>query len=116
MKIIRLLPIALTLILAGCQSNNIYHWGSYESTLYDLKKSPSEENRAKHKEQLEKIIASAKKKNKKVPPGIYFELGMMEANAGNLDRSVELLTLEKNEFPESHIYVDAAIKKVEAKS
>lgn len=115
MKSLKLITIALVIALAGCKSNNIYHWGNYESTLYELKKSPSPETQAKHKKQLEKIIADAEKKNKRVPPGVYFELGMLEANSGNVNRSIELLTAEKSEFPESHVYVDAVIKKMEAK-
>lgn len=116
MKPLKLLSLTLLLALAGCQSNNIYYWGNYESTLYDLKKSPSEEMEVKHKAQLEKIISTAKNKNKLVPPGVYFELGMLEAKAGNTQRSLELLTMEKNSFPEANIYVDAAIKELEAKS
>lgn len=116
MKYLKLFPLSSLLFLVGCQSNNIYYWGDYESTLYELKKSPSEEAEADHKAQLEKIISTAKAKNKLVPPGVYFELGMLEAKSGNNERSLELLTMEKSNFPEANTYVNTAIKKLEEKS
>ena len=104
------------LLLSACMSNNIYYWGSYESTLYSYNKDPNESNLATHKAQLEKIINKAENSKKRVPPGIYFELGMIEAKLGNIERSIALLNREKSKFPEAQLYVDNAIASLEANS
>ena len=92
--------------------NDIYYWGEYENTLYDYRKDPSEKNLTKHKAQLERIINIADKKKKGVPPGIRFELAMIEAQLGNVARSVELLNREKERFPEATVYVDKALNRI----
>ena len=116
MKAIKLCFICILVTLTGCKSNEIYYWGSYESTLYDYLKEPSEQSLTKHKNQLEFIVATAPVKNKRVPPGVYFELGMIEAKLGNMTRSVELLNLEKSHFPEATTYVNKALANLEGNS
>ena len=116
MKMFKVSFIFILVILTGCKSNEIYYWGNYESTLYDYRKEPNELSLTKHKNQLEFIVTNAPTKNKRVPPGVYFELGMIEAKLGNMTRSVELLNLEKSLFPEATTYVDKALANLEGNS
>lgn len=113
MKWLKLSGILLLSVLTGCMSNDIYYWGHYEQTLYEYQKSPNQTNLDRHKSQLRQIIANAEQRGLLVPPGVYFELGMMEAKAGNVQRSIQLLTQEKNAFPEAAVYVDNAITMLE---
>lgn len=109
----KLLVVSLIVLLTvACQSKDMYYWGSYENTLYDYRKEPSEINLTKHKKQLEKILEVAAKKKKRIPPGIHFELAMIEAKLGNHARSIELLQIEKSTFPEATHYVNRAINQI----
>lgn len=103
------------LLLSACTSK-IYYWGSYENTLYRYNKEPNEANLSKHKAELEMIINKSSKGKRRVPPGIYFELGMIEARLGNIARSIELLNLEKAQFPEAEVVVNNTIARLEASS
>lgn len=116
MKIKILLTILCAIILSGCAANDMYYWGSYESTLYNYKTEPNDKSFAKHKQELEKIIKKGQSGKKGVPPGIYFELAMIEAEQGNTERSIELFNQEKNLFPEATKYVDNALKNIKVSS
>ena len=103
------------LMLSGCATKTMYHWGDYSSTLYALKKEPTTESRNKHKIELIEIISEANEKNKKIPPGIYFELAMMEAEDGNEIVARKHFSLELELFPESEKYVELALLEMGAK-
>ncbi|MGB0894123.1 MAG: DUF4810 domain-containing protein [Parashewanella sp.] len=114
MKLKQLGLLLAVLTLAGCKSTTMYHWGDYSHTLYDYTKEPSEKTQAKHIKELREIIAKATKKNLKVPPGIYYELGMMEAEQGNKDLALTYLDKELSLFPEAKQFVMLAKKELGA--
>ena len=116
MKIKIITISALCILLSACAANDMYYWGSYENTLYNYTKEPSEGSLSKHKSELEKIITKGSTGKKGIPPGIYFELAVIEAKAGNNARSLELFNMEKTLFPEATVYVDNAIKQLGANS
>ncbi|TLU64610.1 DUF4810 domain-containing protein [Thalassotalea litorea] len=111
---IRIIAISLAMLtVAGCAAPTIYYWGDYSDTLYQYTKEPTQETLAAHRNELMEIIDVAEKKRKKVPPGIYFELGMIEAKAGNQKAATEYLLREQSLFPESETYVALALKEIE---
>lgn len=111
MKLIRTAAtILLAIGLTACQAtNSIYYWGDYSDSAYKLKNTPTDETRAKHKASLLNIISNAQKKNKKIPPGIYAELAMLEAEERNVDLALQYFSKEKELFPESTRVVDMMI-------
>lgn len=109
----KLLIVALVAAVTGCAAPSIYYWGDYSDTLYQYTKEPSEQTLAAHRAELMDIIETAEKKRKKVPPGIYFELGMIEAKSGNHRMATEYLLKEQSLFPESETYVALALKEIE---
>jgi len=111
MKLTKLAAITvIALGLTACQAtNSIYYWGDYSGSAYKLKNTPSDESRAEHKASLLNIITNAQKKNKKVPPGIYAELAMLEAEERNVDLALQYFSKEKELFPESTKVVDIMI-------
>lgn len=114
MKIIKSTAmVILALGLTACQStNSIYYWGDYSGSAYKLKSTPTDESRAKHKASLLNIITNAQKKNKKIPPGIYAELAMLEAEERNVTLALEYFSKEKELFPESTKVVDMMINSI----
>jgi hypothetical protein len=115
MNIKQLLISALILFITGCANTTIYHWGDYSGTLYSYTKEPTNESKLEHKAELIKIINLAKSKNKKIPPGINFELAMLLVTEGDNEGAVEYLNQEQSLFPESEKYVALALKEMEVK-
>lgn len=113
MKKMCLSVLLASALLSGCASNTIYYWGNYENTLYRYTKQPGAETFERHKRELERIIANGQNGERPVPPGIYFELGMMEAKSNNVERAVSLFRKEKQAYPESTQFVDSAISMLE---
>ena len=101
------------LVLSGCAANNgIYYWGNYSETAYDFKKDPNEKTRAAHIKTLNDIINKAQQNKKKIPPGIYAELGLIEASSNKKKAAIDDFKKEEALFPESKTLMDAMIKKV----
>lgn len=101
--------------IVGCSTNNqrLYDYGDYSSTLYNLNKNQNEETLAKHKAELEQIITSSKEHTKKVPPGIYAELGYIYQKGNDKKEAVKLYQLESDLYPESQYLMARLIKQVE---
>lgn len=99
---------ALTIIVSigGCAVNDRYHWGNYESSLFDYYKHP--ENAEKFAIALEKTIRKGEAKGK-VPPGLYAELGYMKYQSGEYGLAIELFKKEKGLWPDSSALMDAMI-------
>jgi len=104
------------IFLSGCGAKTIYYWGDYSGSLYDYTKEPSLKTKKSHKAELVNIIKkSEKRKDKKVPPGIYFELAMLYAEEGEVSTAQQYLLKEKDLFPESTKSVELALKELDAK-
>jgi len=103
------LLFAVVALLSGCATQTMYHWGNYSGTLYNLNNEYSERNKERHYQELLQIVAVASSKNK-VPPGIYFELGMFEARKGNVAQSQEYFNKEMQAFPESRVFVERVLQ------
>jgi hypothetical protein len=107
------LLILLFFFISGCNpGTNIYYWGNYSSSLYNLKKEPGDESRLKHRETLEGIFKNAEKKHKKVPPGLYCEYGYILVQQGNIDEGLKYFDLEVEHYPESKPFVERLINQI----
>ncbi|MGR3807470.1 hypothetical protein SAMN05660772_00603 [Pasteurella testudinis DSM 23072] len=94
------------LFLAGCAANtDLYAWkgNSYAQSLYDYMNSGSDET--EQIATLDSILAEANQKGKKVPPGLYAQLGLLHSKQGDWSKSQEYFNLEKQAFPESAQYI-----------
>ena len=106
--IIKKLILVLTLIFvtACAQNKNIYYWADYSDTLYKTQKEPSVKNQERHYRELLKIVNNAESYQKRIPPGIYFELSMYESEKGNHDKANILLKQEYSLYPEAKTYIE----------
>lgn len=111
------LVIALTgiLFLSGCATMSVsqsgLYWGKYSHTLYELKKNPGEDTRAKHIAEMNDIIQKSNEKNLRVPPGVYAELGMYSLEDGNQGKANDYFNLELGTYPESKAMINQILKK-----
>jgi hypothetical protein len=106
MKKYYLFLIAAFLLVSGCATKQpLYTWDKYPSTLYQYKKSPTDENLQKHKDCLDTIMKESAEKNLRVPPGIYCEYGFLLLKEGKKDDAVKYFDLEAKTYPEASVFV-----------
>jgi hypothetical protein len=107
--------LVVALFLSGCAAPSMYYWGDYSTTLYHLKKTPSDESLLKHQQTLENIIEESKTKNLRVPPGVYAELGYIYLRQNKNELAIQYFRMEKELYPESAILMqrleNSALKK-----
>jgi len=106
---IRNLLLGITCVfLAGCGSQTMYQWGSYEKDLLKYYKHP--ESMPKFLEHLDKQTARSEKKGKKVAPGLFAELGYLHYKAGDPKRASDYFTKEKENWPESAMLMNRMVE------
>lgn len=86
-----------------------YYWGNYSSTLYNFKKSPTDENREAYRECLLDIINN-NDRSKKIPPGICCEYGYLLLNEGDKESAIKYFELELSLYPESKPFMDKLLQ------
>jgi hypothetical protein len=107
--------LALGMLLAGCASPNLYSWGRYEDLVYAMYKSPDKATPEFQIEQMEKDIQRARSANKPLPPGFHAHLGYLYFQIGKADAARQEFATEKAQFPESAVFMDRLLAKLEAK-
>lgn len=109
-----LLSLTLALCLVGCANNQTtYHWGSYEQVVYDMYKNPGKATADQQLEQLRNDVEIAASKGKPVPPGLFAHMGMLYASMGDSAQAKQALNEELNLYPESAIFVDGMLTRLE---
>jgi hypothetical protein len=106
MKIKFALPFAVALLVAGCVPTTKYNWGNYSQSLYDYQRDATAQ--AAYLATLENIVAS-EGPSRKVPPGIFAELGYVKLASGDAKGAISLFEREKSNWPESTLMMDKAI-------
>lgn len=101
--------------MTGCAQQKMYYWGNYSKTLYDFRKKPGEETLLNHKLELEKIVKVSTEKSLKIPPGVYAELGYLYFRENNGQEAIKFFQLEKQVYPESHVFMDRMVNAVEVR-
>ena len=95
------------LFLLGCATpEKMYYWGDYSNTLYQSKKHPSEQADLSHQQALEGIVAESGKRNLRIPPGVYAELGYIYFRQNKKDLAIQNFNMEKQLYPESTILME----------
>ncbi len=100
--------------LAGCAHapQPLYAWGTFPHQQYDTLRgegqSPAEQIAALEA-QSEKSAAA----HTALPPGFRAHLGMLYLDAGNPDKARALWNGEKAAFPESTVYIDQLLARLD---
>ncbi len=102
---ILLLYCTSLLLIAGCAAPPLYYYGNYSRTLYHAKKDSTPESLKKHMATLVDVIETSKKRNLRVPPGIYCEYGYWLAREGSSEAD-RYFALEVQAYPESARFVE----------
>jgi hypothetical protein len=99
--------------LLGCQTPTTYYWGNYESLVYSEYDTPGKIPPGEQIEILKQDIADAQTKNKPLPPGFYAHLGYLYFQVGAVAAAKASFTTEKENFPESAVFMDRLISRTQ---
>jgi hypothetical protein len=106
--------VALAIAAAGCAQNQLlYRWGSYESGLYDMYLRPGKGDPGTQIAKLTEDIERARAENKNVPPGVHAHLGYLHYTQGQVERARDEFLIERQLFPESAVFIDGVIARMD---
>lgn len=109
----RILLTCFLLSCIGCETvPNQYHWGSYESLLFDGYVNPGEASPQAQIQQLTQTIEAAQARDGQIPPGLYAHLGFMRLNIGDVAGAVADFEAEKALYPESTTFIQGLLDRV----
>jgi hypothetical protein len=90
--------VMLALALSGCASKGLYEWGGYDAVLYNSYKDPT--TVAANMLRLETHIQQLEQGKRKVPPGLYADLGMLQLQSGDKEHAQANFRKERELWPE----------------
>ena len=93
--------LVLLISLSACQTKSLYHWGDYSQTAYKYVMEPSDKTRLKHQQSMLDIVVTANKKNIKVAPGIYAELGLLAMENNKINQAIAYYQQEAENYKKS---------------
>jgi len=105
----------LLFFLTACSTQKpYYNYGEYEQDYYTFKKESSQTSMLQLQQSMEKAIEE--KQNsiaKRVPPGMYANLGYLYLKQGKTKKAKESFLKEKQIYPEASRFMNTLIKKIE---
>lgn len=93
----------------------MYSWGSYEDQIYSTYTDPDKIPVEKQIENMEASFQLTTASAALTPPGFRAHLGFLYFQAGKLDQAVRAFNGEKEAFPESTMFVDRMIARLQFK-
>lgn len=110
--------VAAVALLTGCAPQPVkplYNYGNYSDSYYAYKKNMTPETTLALQNSMEKAIADTQlSQSGRVPPGMYANLGYLYIKAGKPNDAISNFTKEKMLYPESTIFMDRLINKIQA--
>jgi hypothetical protein len=103
---------AATLLLGCGTPRALYYWGSYEPLIYTMYATPGKATPEDQVLKLEEDFQKAKAKNQPVPPGFHAHLGYLYFQLGKTDEARREFETEKANFPESSVFMDRLLAKL----
>jgi hypothetical protein len=107
--------LAAALLLLGCStgSQNLYYWGHYEDAIYDMYLEPGKTSITDETLRLEEQVEKAAAAGMAVPPGLHAHLGYLYVIEGDYATALVHFQTEKALFPESAVFIDGLIARMQ---
>lgn len=106
--------LAALMALTGCTtgSKDLYYWGYYEESLYDMYLEPGKTSLTDEILRLEVQIEKATAAGMMVPPGLHAHVGYLYATEGDYATAMVHFQAERTLFPESTVFIDGLIERM----
>jgi hypothetical protein len=113
-RITALVAIIMLSFLCGCSNHNphLYHWGAYPSATYAYLRG----DKTTAEEQLDALLqtlSQARERERRVPPGLHAQIGLVYARMGNSQLARKHWEQEKALFPASTEFINFIMEKHE---
>jgi hypothetical protein len=106
-------PLAAVVLLAGCaEPKTLYYWGQYEHQVYLSYSKPDKATVQLQVQKMEEDYQKARSKNKPMHPGFHAHLGTLYYELGKADQARQEFQTEKEQFPESAVFMDRLLAKL----
>jgi hypothetical protein len=113
MKKIIYFSISLFLLCSCISQQKLYSWGKYQTTSYNYLKNNDEKSTQELIKTYQVIIAKQSGTRNVVPPGIYADYGFLLLQLNKTTEGKEMLLKEIALYPESKVFIDRILKKLE---
>jgi hypothetical protein len=103
-------------LLSGCVTPQppLYRWGAYEDIIYTGYRDPGSSDPVTDAQLLAEDMARTEAEGLQVPPGVRVHLGYLYFAQGRTDEARALFEMEREIFPESAVFVDGLLARMEA--
>lgn len=106
--------LGLPLMLSSCATQKtLYNWGKVHESSYQYMKNNTEKDMENLLVAYQYVIDNQKGGRMVVPPGIYADYGFMLIKQGRIEEGIKLMKLEIALYPESAIFLERIIKRIE---
>ncbi len=113
MKKVFYLLFSLFLLCSCSAPKKLYSWDKYPSTSYNYLKNSDEKSTQELIKTYQNIIEKQTGTRGAVPPGIYADYGFLLIQANKTAEGKEMLLKEISLYPESKVFIDRILKKLE---
>ena len=113
MKKIIYFSISLFLLCSCTSQRKLYSWGKYQTTSYNYLKNSDEKATQELVKTYQGIIEKQTGSRGVVPPGIYADYGFLLLQINKTAEGKEMLLKEIALYPESKVFIDRILTKLE---
>lgn len=104
--------LMLAVMMTGCVPPGLYHWGDYETSLFER----YVENNTQHTDTyLTQTLLEAERQHRKVPPGVYADYGFLLYTRGDKAGAIKNFQKERALYPESLALMNKLIERIQQK-
>ena len=113
MKKILLLALVVACGVSCTTQTPLYNWKGYDNAVYSYTKHSSEKSVEELMDVYTKLIENSGGSRKTPPPGVCADYGYLLIQGGKIQEGKELLVKETVLYPESKLFVDRILKRLE---
>ena len=106
------------IMLAACVAPDppLYRWGDYENVIYTGYKNPGSSDPVTDADIIAADMERTESEGMQVPPGVRVHLGYLYFQQGRNDEARALFEMERELFPESEVFVNGLLARMDAQT
>jgi len=114
--LIRAAALLCATLTACGGTRSLYAWGDYEESVYAVCAEPGAIDVGREVERLVQLVKASGEAKVDVAPGVHAHLGYLYSLQGDLDTATAAFLSEKELYPESTVFIDGLLARIDARS